>query len=95
MNDNLIPVDLLCTKYEVNVSFFEDLDDMGLVRFVTVKKVPCIPEEKLKDLEVMIRMHHELDINIAGIEAVLNLLRKIEALREELHATKNKLGLYE
>jgi hypothetical protein len=40
-------------------------------------------------------MHHELDINIEGIDTIFNLLKKIETLQEELIITKNKLKLYE
>ena len=46
-------------------------------------------------IEKMIRMHHELDINIEGIDTVFNVLKKIEILQEELITTKNKLRLYE
>jgi hypothetical protein len=46
-------------------------------------------------IEKMIRMHHELDINIEGIDTIFNLLKKIETLQEELIITKNKLRVYE
>ncbi len=43
----------------------------------------------------MIRLHHELNVNIEGIDVVFNLLEKEKELREELIALKNRLKLYE
>ena len=43
----------------------------------------------------MIRLHHELDINMAGIDSVLHLLNKIEGLQTELLAIRNRLRIYE
>jgi hypothetical protein len=40
-------------------------------------------------------MHQELDLNMAGIDVVFNLLQKIEGLQNELIALKNRLHLYE
>ena len=43
----------------------------------------------------MMRLHYELDINMEGIDAISNLLLKIDNLQQELTAAKNKLRLFE
>jgi hypothetical protein len=43
----------------------------------------------------MIRLHHELDINVEGVEAISHLLMLIEKMQEELTVVKNRLRLYE
>jgi hypothetical protein len=43
----------------------------------------------------MIRLHHELEINLEGIDTIFNLLRKIDGLKNELANTKNRLKFYE
>jgi hypothetical protein len=49
----------------------------------------------LQKLEKMVRLHHDLDINIAGIEAIAHLLERLEYLQDEMRTLKNRLRLYE
>lgn len=93
--ENFIPLNQLCMHYEVEMSFFNSLDEFGLIEIYTIEESQYIPQEKASDIEKMIRMHHELDINLEGIETIFHLLDKISALQSEVIATKNKLRLYE
>ncbi len=93
--DDLIPLEELCRHYEVEMSFFTGLNDYGLIQITTIEKTYYLPKENIGLLEKMIRMHHELDINFEGIDAVFNLLNKIDDLQNELTAVKNRLRLYE
>jgi chaperone modulatory protein CbpM len=43
----------------------------------------------------MIRLHHDLEINIAGIEAISHLLDRVESLNEDIRMMRNKLQFYE
>jgi len=92
---NLIPLDQLCTQYKVEMSFFTNLYEFGLVEISTVEQSLYIHEEKIGDIEKMIRMHQELNINFEGIDTVLNLLAKMEDLQTQLRDVKNRLRLYE
>ena len=93
--ENLIPLQQLCRHYMVEMSFFDRLNEYGLIEIRSIKKSPCIHPDKIHDLEKMIRLHQELDINFEGIDTIFNLLEKIEALQTELMALKNRLRLYE
>ena len=88
---NLILLNNLCTHYNVEISFFNSLNEFGLVEIISVEEVQYIHLNKITDLEKMIRIHQELNVNIEGIDVVLNLLEKIEELQNELIITKNKL----
>lgn len=92
---HLIPLPTICTHYDVELSFFHKLNDMGLIEIVTIKESPFIYRDKMHDVEKMIRIHDELDINIEGIDIVFNLLEKIEALQNELLDVHNRLRFYE
>ena len=92
---NYIQVSTLCKHYKVEMTFFQDLNEHGLIEFVSVEEEMCIPEEKIVVLEKVIRMNQDLEINFAGIDTVLNLLEKIEELQNELQATKRRLDFYE
>lgn len=43
----------------------------------------------------MIRIHQDLEVNPEGIDVIFNLLRKVDELKNELAAAKNKLRRYE
>lgn len=92
---SLIPVIQLCSHYEVKVSFFNELNEVGLIEITTIKQVSYLHQDKISDLEKMIRIHHELKVNTEGIDIVFNLLRKVDDLQDELTTIQNRLRLYE
>jgi hypothetical protein len=91
----LILLETLCSQYSVEMSFFTNLGDVGLIEIKTIKESHYIHLDQMTDIEKMIRMHRELDVNIEGIDVVWNLLKKVEALQNELIALMNRLQLYE
>ncbi len=93
--ENLIPIPELCIHYTVELSFFNSLNEMGLLKIKTIKSEQFVDSNTIFEIEKMIRMHQELDLNMAGIDVVFNLLQKIEGLQNELIALKNRLHLYE
>jgi hypothetical protein len=92
---NLIPIPVLCAHYEVELSFFSNLSEMGLFEIKTIENSHYIDSDAVYNIEKMIRMHQELDVNMEGIDVVFNLLQKIDVLQNELTALKNRLRLYE
>ena len=90
-----ISVNELCSYYQIEISFFSKLNDMGLIKIDTVQKTQCIRRDVLNDVEKILRLHQELDVNFEGIDVAFNLLKKIELLQEELQSVKNRLRLYE
>lgn len=93
--ENLIPIPILCAHYEVEMSFFTNLNEMGLLEIKTIETSQYIDSDAVYEIEKMVRMHQELDVNIEGIDIVFNLLQKIDVLQNELTALKNTLRLYE
>ena len=94
-SDYLIPADHFCTQYNIELSFISLLHENGLIEINTVDQNAFIPEERLPQLEKMIRLHYELEINLEGIEAITHLLQRVEDLQHEVIALKNKLRIYE
>lgn len=93
--ENLIPVDVLCVQYQVNDQFFSRLVATGLIEIHLVREIAYVQEESLFEIEKIMRLHRELDVNLEGIDIVLNLLQKIDNLQNEMLALKNRLSLYE
>lgn len=92
---SLIPAEKLCIHYNIEVSFVETLNKMGLIRIEIIEQSHFIHQDQIADLEKIIRLHDELNVNLEGIDVVLNLLQKEKELKNELTALKNRLRLYE
>jgi chaperone modulatory protein CbpM len=92
---HLIKATDFCVYHQLEHSFITDLQDAGLIKITIVNKTPCIPDTELHKLERMTRLHNELDINIAGIEAITHLLQRVEDIQEEMRLLKNSLKAYE
>lgn len=93
--ETYIPIETLCTYYKVETSFFQGLNDYGLIEITTIEKSPSIHQKQIKNLESIVRLHQDLHINFEGIDTVLNLLEKIHNLQNELVAAKNRLRVFE
>ncbi len=93
--ENFIPINTICTSYQIEISFLNELNDIGLVEINVVEETSYIHEDQIRAIEKMIRLHHDLHVNIEGIDVVFNLLNKIDALQKELIATKKRLKRYE
>ncbi|WP_111708672.1 chaperone modulator CbpM [Lutibacter citreus] len=92
---DLILIEKLCIQYKIELSFFDALDKIGLIKIEIYEHNKFIQQDKIRDLEKIIRIHNELNVNIEGIDVVFNLLKNEKALREEIKTLKNRLGLYE
>ena len=95
MEKNLISAETLCTHYNIEFSFVDALNKIGLIQIEIIEQNQFIHQEQIGDLEKMIRLHQELNVNLEGIDVVFNLLEKERELRAELNALKNRLRLYE
>ena len=92
---NLIAVKQFCTYHQVEYTFVNDLHEAGLIEVRIIDTDDYIPETELQKLERMIRLHNELEINVAGIEAISHLLERIENMHEQMRQLRNRLMLYE
>lgn len=84
-----------CTYHKLEQTFITELHDAGLIEITVVNQTPCIPETELDKLERITRLHTDLDINIAGIEAITHLLQRIDDMHEEMRILRNSLKAYE
>ena len=92
---DFIPVIQLCEHYCVEISFFKKLREFGLIEITSIEKTLYLHQDNLGEVEKIIRIHRELNVNIEGIDVVLNLLQKVNDLQNELNKVQNRLRLYE
>jgi chaperone modulatory protein CbpM len=96
MNGNeMVSIREFCTHYNIEDRFLQRLQEHGLVSVIHVEEDDFIPLEDLQALEKLIRLHYEMDINLEGIEAILNLLDRVESMNREIILLRNRLSFYE
>ena len=91
----LISTHVICSHYEIEISFVDALSEMGLIHIEIIEQHPYIHQDQISDLEKIIRLNKELNVNLEGIDIVFNLLEKERELRQELTLLKNRLRVYE
>ncbi|QQL50760.1 chaperone modulator CbpM [Mucilaginibacter ginkgonis] len=94
METQLIETTVFCSYHNVDEPFIDALAENGLIKFKVVQRKKFIPYEQLSALEKMVRMHRELDINVAGIQAMFNVLERLENLQHENLKLRNRLSFY-
>lgn len=92
---NYISIKNLSNHYNVEITFFEHLKDFDLIEIHIFENEGYIHEDFLTKTLKVINLHHELNINLEGVDTILNLLDKIESLTAENQLLKNRLRLFE
>lgn len=93
--ESFIPAREICTRYQVEITFLEQLSAHDLLEVQTVEETPCVATDRLSDLERYIRLHYELDINLEGIEVVSRLVDQLTETRRQLRLLETRLQAYE
>ncbi|HET8962528.1 MAG TPA: chaperone modulator CbpM [Chitinophagales bacterium] len=91
----LIPTKTLCSLYNIEISFVDALNQMGLIQIQIIEQKKFIHHDELSNLEKILRLHNDLHLNLESIDVVFNLLEKERELRNEVNTLRNRLRLYE
>ncbi|SRR6266487_5719293 len=93
--EEMIVLDEFCANHHIEISFVQSLEKHGLIEIIIINQALCIPASELSKLEQIVRLYHELNINPEGIDAINNLLQRIEEMQNEITQLRNKLSFYE
>lgn len=85
----------VCKGYKVERNYIVELNDFGLLKIEEQEKEPCIEISELQKLEKILTFHRDLNINLEGIDVILNLLERIDELNRSLRSAQNKLKIYQ
>jgi|SRR5659263_222244 len=94
-NEHMISAAEFCDCHHIEISFIDSLKETGLIEIATIEEMTYIRESQLNDLEKIVRLYYDLDINIEGIDTVINLLQRMQNMQHEIALLKNRLRLYE
>lgn len=95
METELITIREYCVNYSVDPSFITALEESGLIVLTIINEDKFIHFKQLVEMERFVHFHYDLQINIEGIEAIMNLLQKIKHLQHEIDVLKSQVHLHE
>ena len=94
-SDELVGIEIICTHYNIEPSFIDELSDFGLVELTIFDEQRFLEKQRLNELEKIIHLRYDLDINLEGIETIFHLLQRVQQMQEEMNALKNRLRFFE
>lgn len=94
-HDHFIEIELLCTNYHIEPGFLDSLYEYGLIEIKRIEESRYLEKEKIRDLERMIHLHHDLEINMEGLDTISHLLDRLNQLQAEMNQLRNRLRFYE
>lgn len=89
-----ISVKEFCKYRSVHTGFINELAELEIIHIEMVGKERMIPMHDIAMLEKAQRMAEGLNINAAGISAILKLLDKMQEKENELCRMRNLLAFY-
>ena len=69
--------------YNIDISFFDSLEESGLLKIQKDKEIKYLLYEELPSFERFANWHYDLEVNLPGLEIIHHLLEKIENLQLE------------
>lgn len=73
----------LIKLYKIEISFFDQLEESGLIKPQLQDNIKYLLFEDLAYFEKLTSWHYDLDVNIAGLEVIDHLMQRIERLQAE------------
>ena len=93
-NEELILIDLFCQHHGIEVNFISALKEYGMIEIIIIEEKQYFSSNQLSSIEKIIRLHNDLEINLEGIDVIINLLDQIDDFKSQLVITQNKLDFF-
>lgn len=78
--------------YNIEITFFDELVDFGLLNIETENETRYVLYEDLPVFEKLTNWHYDLEINLPGLEVINDMLRKMEDLKQRNRDLMKKLS---
>ncbi len=78
--------------YNVEITFFDSLEQAGLLSPITENEQKYLLYEDLQAFERFMNWHYDLEVNLPGLEVIQHLLQKMEELRSDNVRLHRRLG---
>jgi hypothetical protein len=78
--------------YNIEITFFDELVDSGLLNIETDNEIRYLMYEDLPTFERFTNWHYDLEINLPGLEVINSMLQKMKNLNEINRELMQKLS---
>jgi predicted ATPase len=79
--------------YNIEITFFDELVNGGLLNVETENNIRYLLYEDLPRFERFTNWHYDLEINLPGLEVIHDMLSKMEDLKQRNRELMNKLSV--
>jgi hypothetical protein len=93
--ETIVHLDQFCEIHQIEISFMEELASFELINLIDDSQKKCIMIDDVPLIEKMIRIHQDLEINPAGINAIFHLLEKLNKKQDEIIRLKTRINLFD
>lgn len=93
--ENYILVKQYCERTHISNTFIKALNEYGLIQYKHIETEVYILDEEISEIERFDRLYNDLGINIEGIDAINNMLRRMRTMENEMNILRKRLGIYE
>ena len=94
MQHEMITIETFCAHHHTEPAFIDALEKGGLLTITVVNEERFIDYNQLQQLECFTRWHYDMEINVPGIDAINNLLQKVNQMQQEIEDLKHQLAVY-
>lgn len=93
--EEYILVSHYCEQTSTPMDFIAALQEYGIIEVAFIDNQNYVAPTTIVEIERVNRLHHELGINLEGIDALNHMLEKVRRLEKELKVLRERLGIYE
>lgn len=79
--------------YNIEITFFDSLEEAGLLKTETENETKYVQYDELSTFEKFTNWHYDLEVNLAGLEVISHLLNKIEELQQKNFSLSKSISL--
>jgi hypothetical protein len=94
-SEDMILASEFCIHHNIELSLIYSLHESELIQITIIEGNVFVPTNQLIKLEKFVRLHHEMDINIEGIETIAYLLQRINDMQHEIILLTNRLEVHD
>ena len=94
MQNEFIIINDYCKHSNIEPDFILMLNEDGLIDIKMVDEVNCFPASQLNEIERYAHLYYDLSINIAGIDSIRHLLKRMEDMKLRIKKLENELKFY-
>jgi MerR family transcriptional regulator/heat shock protein HspR len=83
-DNDIVDIAEICRRLGIQPVELEAMEEEGLITLAAVRDEKALPSDQLDRLEMILRLQRDLNINLAGIDVILEMRGKMIQMRKEV-----------